>query len=201
VPKQARTGPVLLALRLPFRVDDGDGRPRYLEVFEMRTIMFLAIGLFLTAGAPANAHDDCCSHECCANASDVSLVVPSTEALPAPEVAPTPVREYAEVLFQNPVWVHGKVLMGRYVIEHDTDRMAKGKPCTHIYDADDRGTPVVTFHCTHLIRPINTGEQAKVTLRRDYNVVGTGYILTEFQFAGSRDAHGVPGVRGVELTR
>jgi hypothetical protein len=167
----------------------------------MRTIMFLAIGSLLTAGAPASAHDDCCGSDCCATANYVSQVVPSTEALPAPDIAPTSVREQAEVVFQNPVWVRGKVLMGRYIIEHDNDRMAMGGPCTHIYAADDRSTPVVTFHCTHLIRPVNTGEQAMVTLRRDYNAVGHGYLLTEFQFAGSRDAHGVPGVRGVDPVR
>jgi hypothetical protein len=161
-----------------------------------RTMMFVALGVLLTAGAPASAHDDCCS-DCCGTTTN--QVVPSTEALPAPDVAPAPVREYAEVMFYNPVRVGAKVLMGRYIIEHDTDRMAKGGPCTHIYDIDDRTTPVVTFHCTHLIRPRT--ERNTVTLRRDYNAVANGHIMTEFQFGGSHDAHGVPGVPGVALVR
>jgi hypothetical protein len=95
--------------------------------------------------------------------------------------------------------VDGRVLMGRHIIEHDTDRMARGEPCTHVYAANDRKYPVVTFHCTHLIRP--TGTQNTVTLRRDYNALGRGFVMTEFQFAGDRDAHGVPGVRGIDSVR
>jgi hypothetical protein len=174
----------------------------------MRFIMFLAIGVLLTAGAPATAHEDCCgggdccaSGDCCAATpqAQYDIVVPSTERLPAPEAAPAAVREYAEIMFMNPVWVNGKVLMGRYIIEHDNERMAKGGPCTHLYAASDRETPAVTFHCTHLIRPEVT--RNTVTLRRDYNALANGYILTEFQFAGSRDAHGVPGVPGVDPVR
>lgn len=165
----------------------------------MRTILFLTLGLLLMVGAPAGA-DDCCSGgDCCATAQCCKHAIPSTEPLPADEPPPPPAREYAEVMFHNPVWVHGKVLMGKYVIEHDYDRMAKGGPCTHIYAADDRTTPVATFHCTHLIRP--TTGQNTVTLRRDYNALGNGYVLTEFQFAGSREGHGVPGVRGIDPVR
>ena len=113
--------------------------------------------------------------------------------------AEAPAREYAKVTFTDPVWIGGTVLMGEYIIEHDTDRMARGRPCTHIYAARDRRTPVVTFHCKHLRRP--TSGQASVTLRRNYNVVGHAYLLTEFQFAGDGDAHGVPGIRGVPPVR
>ena len=166
----------------------------------MRTILFLAIGFLLTAGVPADA-DGCCGSgaDCCAAAPCCDHMVPSTDPLPAAEPAPPPVREYAEVMFHRPVQVDGKVLFGKHFIEHDNDRIPSGGPCTHIYAADDRRTPVATFHCTHLIRPRTT--QNTVTLRRDYNALGDGYILTEFQFAGSRDAHGVPGVRGIDPIR
>jgi len=102
-----------------------------------------------------------------------------------------PAREYAKVTFTSPVRVLNNVLMGDYVIEHDNDRMARGGPCTHIYKLSDRSTPVVTFHCTHLRRPA-TGTRATISLRR-YDMGATrGFMLTEFQFAGSTDAHGVP---------
>ena len=164
----------------------------------MRTILMMSMGLLLIVGTPANA-DDCCGGDCCAAGHCCEHGIPSTEPLPADEPLPPPAREYAEVMFYNPVWVNGKVLMGRHIIEHDYDRMAQGGPCTHIYAADDRTKPVVTFHCSHLVR--TTTRQSTVTLRRDYNALGTGYILTEFQFAGSRDGHGVPGVRGVDSVR
>jgi hypothetical protein len=57
----------------------------------------------------------------------------------------------------------------------------------------------VTFHCTHLIRPRSIHNT--VSLRRDYNGVPGGYVMTEFQFAGDREAHGVPRVRGVDPVR
>jgi hypothetical protein len=89
------------------------------------------------------------------------------------------------------VLVGKAILQGRYVIEHDNDRMARGEPCTHIYAYADRATPVATFHCTHLERD-----------RADTNIVvvvpalgGTMQQLTEFQFAGETAAHGYPTVR------
>jgi hypothetical protein len=183
----------------------------------MRTILVFAFALAMYA-APVSAHSECCagpdccpSDDCCASApccagdaavsccerDTMAHIVPSTEPLPA--LDRPPVRVTAAVMFYNPVWVNGRVLMGRHIIEHDTDRMARGEPCTHIYAADDRRRPVVTFHCTHVIRP--TSPRATVTLRRDSAMLPGGYLLTEFQFAGERAAHGVPGIRGVDPVR
>jgi hypothetical protein len=100
-----------------------------------------------------------------------------------------PAREYAAVTFREPVKVLDAVLMGDYVIEHDNDRMAAGGPCTHVYKAGDRRTPVLAFHCTHLKRA--TATKTQVVLRRNQDL-GRGFTLTEFQFAGSGDSHGVP---------
>jgi hypothetical protein len=78
------------------------------------------------------------------------------------------------------------ILQGRYVIEHDNDRMARGEPCTHIYAFNDRTKPVVTFHCTHLQRGMASQSTASLA------TVGTMEVLTEFQFSGDTAAHGVP---------
>ena len=161
----------------------------------MRTILILTFALAMY-GSPADA-DDGCGMNPCRHHNTMAAIVPSTEPLPDMEAAPA--RVAVEVMFYNPVWVDGKVLMGRHVVEHDTDRMARGEPCTHIYAHNDRRFPVVTFHCTHLIRP--RGAQNSVTLRRDYNALGQGSVMTEFQFAGDREAHGVPGVRAVDPVR
>jgi hypothetical protein len=96
-----------------------------------------------------------------------------------------------EVLFRDPVRVGDQVLMGWYVIEHDDDRMARGEPCTHIYEYDTFSEPVATFHCTHLERPAPA--TATVVLRPTINPAIKA--LVEFQFSGESASHGVPSVR------
>lgn len=133
----------------------------------------------------------CCDMPCCANKAvkaepkEIELLLP-LENDPQLNPAP-PVRQRTEVWFQRPVWVGGHILQGRYVIEHDNDRMARGEPCTHIYAYDNQKLPVVRFHCTHLERG-RAGENIAVLIS-----VGDGMQkLTEFQFAGETAAHGVP---------
>jgi hypothetical protein len=109
-----------------------------------------------------------------------------------PQLAPAPpVRQTAEVWFHRPVMVGKAILLGRYVIEHDTDRQARGEPCTHIYAYDDRTKPVAAFHCTHLER--ERAPQNTVVLVSEGDL--TFQRLTEFQFAGETAAHGYPTVR------
>src|SRR5215204_1487415 len=78
---------------------------------------------------------------------------PSLKAVVGLEQVPgRPVRnrELAKVVFPHPVKVLNAWLLGDYLIEHDTDRMERGEPCTHIYRFNDRRKPVVTFFCEHL---------------------------------------------------
>jgi hypothetical protein len=96
------------------------------------------------------------------------------------------VRQQAVVRFWNPVRVAGKILMGKYIVEHDTDRMARGEPCTHIYDFYSKKL-AAAFHCTHLTRPASGTATVSVKPRPQLPAV-----MTEFQFAGETDAHGVP---------
>ena len=102
-----------------------------------------------------------------------------------------PVRQLAEVWFHRLVLVGRAILQGRYVIEHDNDRMARGEPCTHIYAFNDRTRPVVAFRCTHLER--GRADQNTVSLATAPD--GLMKVLTEFQFAGETAAHGYPTVR------
>ena len=106
-----------------------------------------------------------------------------------PQLNPAPpVRQQTEVWFQRPVMVGRHILQGRYVIEHDNDRMARGEPCTYIYAYDDRTKPVVAFHCTHLERD----RQGKNTVVLATISDGSMQLLQEFQFAGETASHGVP---------
>ena len=150
---------------------------------------------------PARADASCCDQSkpamhdmkagCCADmpcCTDKIAAEPSAiEMLMTMAPAP-PVHQKTEVWFKRPVRVGGAILQGRYVIEHDNDRMARGEPCTHIYAYNDQTKPVVTFHCTHLERD-RTGTNT-VAL---YSIGdGTWQRLSEFQFAGETAAHGVP---------
>jgi hypothetical protein len=138
----------------------------------------------------------CCEHKadmaCCEHHGDTvkdgdAISMLMSFARPNPQLEPAPpVRQATEVWFMRPVMVGKSILQGHYVIEHDTDRMARGEPCTHIYAFDDRQKPVVAFHCTHLERDRTSKPIAVVERRGDWE------YLTEFQFAGETASHGVP---------
>lgn len=137
----------------------------------------------------------CCEHAACCDHKDHAMAAePSAiDMLMAmnPQLAPAPpVRQATEVWFQRPVKVGRSILQGRYVIEHDNDRMARGEPCTHLYAYSDRTKPVATFHCTHLER--DRASHNTVALASTSDGMQT---LTEFQFAGESVAHGYPSVR------
>ena len=127
----------------------------------------------------------CCQDEPIQSAVEVLIAMDGQAAVPLkPETA---ARQSAVVLFQRPVWVGKAVLMGKYIIEHDTDRQARGEPCTHIYAANDRTTPVATFHCTHL--EAEHADQGMVVVQSR----GDGQqTFLQFQFAGEHAAHGYP---------
>jgi hypothetical protein len=122
---------------------------------------------------------------CCEPTNDAAaaavLIPQSVEARPA--------RETLTVWFKKPVKVGDRILLGKYVIEHDNNRMARGAPCTYIYAADDLRLPVVAFRCEHLHR--SRGERASVTLPPLGEANGM-QEFREFQFAGEAGAHGVP---------
>jgi hypothetical protein len=168
-------------------------------------VLILTVTAFLllqadTGAAAANCCDDhksCATAACCKHHADdvalepmetgLSVIAPGFEW---PTETARPVREFATVLFRDPVKIGDRVLIGKYVIEHDNDRMARGLPCTHIYAADDWRLPVVAFHCRHLGR--KAGPNATVTLQRLPDPSTRMFKLVEFQFEGSTEAHGVP---------
>jgi len=145
-----------------------------------------ALALFMPQQSFADQMPACCAHH--ASSSDVSVL----DLLPIDmDIAPAPAaRQTFEVWFKRPTWVGKTILQGRFVIEHDDDRMARGEPCTHIYAFDDREKPMATFHCTHLERE-RAGQNTVVLI-----TMPNGWQkLTEFQFAGETASHGYPTVR------
>jgi hypothetical protein len=175
--------------------------------------------LFAVAGmatlsllTPVAASADCCGMPCCTGDKVPAQTETNVEAIllamsertvqdpwlaQDPQLAPaSPVRQVAEVWFTQPVLVGKTILQGRYVIEHDNDRMARGEPCTHIYAykdfaAYDLKTPVAAFHCTHLDRGRANDTIVVLVSTADPSIKR----LTEFQFAGESAAHGYPTIR------
>jgi hypothetical protein len=144
-------------------------------------------------GCKGNASDmPCCKDaepEVFASAIDVLIAIGGglDLSLAAPDV---PVSQTAVVWFHRPVWIGRNVLQGKFVIEHDTGRMARGEPCTHIYAADNPTKPVVAFHCTH----IAASRAAKDTVMLETLPDGMRRLVL-FQFAGDEAAHGYPAGR------
>jgi hypothetical protein len=161
-------------------------------------------GIFLLAPASVQAsccdqmgqavhdgHGGCCDKPCCNDKKSVEPgVSEDLQAMEAQLNPAPPVRQATEVWFQRPVLVGRAILQGRYVIEHDNERMARGEPCTHLYAYNDRVTPIATFHCTHLER--DRASQNVVVLATTPDGMQK---LTEFQFAGESFSHGYPSVR------
>ena len=153
-------------------------------------------GVFLLA--PVAVEASCCDerahaaqHQCCGDQNaEPSAVEMLLEMDPQLNPAP-PVRQTAEVWFQRPALVGRAILQGRYVIEHDNERMARGEPCTHLYAYNDRVTPVAMFECTHLERDRASQNVVVLVTTSDGNM----QRLTEFQFAGESVAHGYPSGR------
>jgi hypothetical protein len=144
------------------------------------------------SGAPACNRDavtcsmPCCTHDQPVDAIAVLLSL-GNGVTTADELFPPAARQRAVVWFHRPVWVGRKVLMGKYIIEHDTDRQARGEPCTYLYAADKLETPVVTFHCEHLHAA--KSDRAVVGLQ---STGDSAQKLLWFQFAGEDAAHGYP---------
>ena len=163
----------------------------HLNILAVATVA--AVAMF----APSAAGAACCdqnhqAHQakaCCADQHGAELTIVERFLESDPQLAPAPpARQLVEVWFHRPVLVGKSILQGRYVIEHDNERMARGEPCTHIYAFDERSKPIASFHCTHLDR--DRAADNIVVLIDD---AATGMKrLTEFQFLGETASHGYP---------
>jgi len=83
------------------------------------------------------------------------------------------------------------VLQGKYLFEHDDERMARGEPCMHVYNYANgkAGDLVIAFHCKPVERPKAKQLILSVAMTRTPDL----FQLTEIQFAGTTKGHLVPG--------
>lgn len=98
----------------------------------------------------------------------------------------------AVTTFHSPVILQGVTLKGEYLFVHDDAAMTRGEACTRVYkgNAELPSKLVVAFHCVPLERT-----------KFPYFIVRTKQItpdveeVTEYQFKGDTEAHGVPTLR------
>jgi hypothetical protein len=98
-------------------------------------------------------------------------------------------KQKATMTFTKPVVLQGVVLKGEYLFVHDDAAMTRGEACTRVYkgNVEDPGKLVVAFHCVPLERP-----KADYFIARTNRVAPDVEELTEYQFKGDTEAHGVP---------
>ena len=101
-------------------------------------------------------------------------------------------RQWAAVYLEQATLVGSTIVQGPVVFIHDDARMARGEPCTSVRLLDPGvgvGEEIASFHCMPTQREV----VHQFTLRTRPNTdVGFGCILTEYQFAGDSEGHGVP---------
>lgn len=104
--------------------------------------------------------------------------------------AATPALKWASINLTDTTVIAGTFVSGPVVFVHDDERMARGEPCTSVHRFDSSkgiGEEIVAFHCkprwTHA-----PGKFTAATLRMPDGPP----VLTEYQFAGDTEAHGVP---------
>ena len=120
----------------------------------------------------------------------VGVVALSSSSLTSPvNSAALEKKERATTIFYEPVTVLGLTLRGEYLFVHDDEAMARGEACTYIYKGLEEAPRklAVSFHCTPALR----ANVNYFTVRTVLAAPGE-YRLTEFQFAGSNEAHTVP---------
>lgn len=102
-------------------------------------------------------------------------------------------KEKAVVEFADKTLVLGALLQGKYLFEHDDDRMARGEACMYVYkyEAGKAGDLVVSFHCQPAERREAKATVTSIALTRDPDV----FELKEIQFAGSSKGHIIPAAK------
>ena len=106
--------------------------------------------------------------------------------------APSVGRQQAVFYLTEPTLIGSTIVQGPVRFVHDDRRMARGEPCTSVYLVEPGkggGEEIASFHCV----PRERKSVGKFTVRtRPNEALGFGCVLTEFQFAGDTEGHGVP---------
>ena len=103
-----------------------------------------------------------------------------------------PARQWAMVYLAEPTLVGSTIVQGPVLFTHDDTKMSRGEPCTTVHLFEPSKGPVeeiAAFHCISTPRRV----VGKFTIRtRPNDELRFGCVLTEYQFAGDNEGHGVP---------
>lgn len=111
-------------------------------------------------------------------------------AIAASRTAADPALKWAIVNLQDTTVIAGAFVSGPVVFVHDDAKMARGEPCTSVHEFDKEkgaGKAIVSFHCT----PRWTTAPGRFTQATTTQLNGP-VVMTEYQFAGDPEAHGIP---------
>ena len=98
---------------------------------------------------------------------------------------PAAARQSAIVYVAQPTLIGSTIVEGPVLFTHDDGRMRRGEPCTTVYLFEPGRGPAEAI----ARRPI----VSHFTMRtRPNEQLGYGCVLTEYQFAGDAEGHGVP---------
>ena len=104
-------------------------------------------------------------------------------------------RQWAATYLEQATLIGSTIVLGPVVFIHDNARMARGEPCTSVRLLDPGvgpGEEIAAFHCI----PVRRERVHRFTVRTRPNTeLGFGCVLTEYQFAGDTEGHGVPYVQ------
>ena len=107
--------------------------------------------------------------------------------------AVSPTVKWAIVNLTDTTSIAGAFVYGPVVFVHDDAKMAQGKPCTSVHrfiPGKGPGEEIVAFHC----KPRWGRSPERFTTAIAHEPDGAR-VLTEYQFAGDPEAHGVPRTR------
>lgn len=113
-----------------------------------------------------------------------------TLGIAATRTAADPARKWAAVNLTDTTVIAGTFVSGPVMFVHDDAKMARGGPCTSVHRFDPGkgvGEEIVAFHC----KPRWTKAPRSFTTSTTSQIDGPPR-MTEYQFAGDTEAHGVP---------
>ena len=124
-------------------------------------------------------------------AMTTALLIAISNAFAPETSAQSKTKETAVVEITDKTQLLEAVLLGKYLFEHDDERMARGEPCMHVYNYANgkAGDLVIAFHCKPVERPKAKQLVVNVAMTKTPDL----FQLTEIQFAGTVKGHLVPG--------
>ncbi len=103
-----------------------------------------------------------------------------------------PSRQWAAVYLSEPTLIGSTIVQGPVLFVHDEAKMVRGEPCTSVQlfnPGEGPAETIASFHC--IPRQARVSNRFRIQTRPNTSL-GYGCVLVEYQFAGDREAHGVP---------